>query len=320
MHKKFSLLFALFFIQNVFSADNPTIIQNYNIKTYDHEIISLYTTILKNNSSPVEKIEKISHYFVGRKYLCGALGEGCEADIDKSPLYRTDAFDCATFVSTVLAIAESNNHSEFVKNFKKIQYKNSHVAYLNRYHFIELDWNFANEKYHFLEDITRRVSPRIKMANEVIDQPNWFKHHQSETLKYFSVLPDVKVKYLLATLHQYSQDVRVRKVATTYIPLTELFSYDNNKLKPNNEVFDRIPSGTIVEIVDKTKHFKNKIGTDINIVHLGFAIRNSKELLFRHASKVHQEVVDVPLTQYLNRFYLLSNEPEKIGIHLEKVL
>ena len=44
---------------------------------------------------------------------------------------------------------------------------------------------------------------------------------------------------------------------------------------------------------------RERIGTSLNISHLGFAIWSNKKLYFRQASSQYGKIVDVPLIDYL---------------------
>src|SRR5579863_9448532 len=84
----------------------PGTVENYNYKIYNEAINQLYKTVADSHSpNLVKRLDADSRYFLNTRYLIGALGEGPEAQYDQSPLYRTDAFDCVTFVSTVIALA-----------------------------------------------------------------------------------------------------------------------------------------------------------------------------------------------------------------------
>ncbi len=52
-----------------------------------------------------QRVEAISELFLGVPYKLGALGEGPGGEFDRDPLIRFDAFDCTTFVETVMALA-----------------------------------------------------------------------------------------------------------------------------------------------------------------------------------------------------------------------
>ena len=73
--------------------------------------------------------------FLGAPYANSPLGEEIAPDTD--PLIRFDAFDCTTFVETVLANGD-------IRKLNRIRYQNGNVGFLNRNHFIETDWLHNN--------------------------------------------------------------------------------------------------------------------------------------------------------------------------------
>ena len=82
----------------------------------DNTINQLYhSQIIKPKANLAQRIDAISAQFLGKPYLLGALGEGEQGYYDSSPLYRTDAFDCETYVDTVLALIISAGYTPPVK-------------------------------------------------------------------------------------------------------------------------------------------------------------------------------------------------------------
>ncbi|MBD5400647.1 DUF1460 domain-containing protein [bacterium] len=73
----------------------------------------------------------IGDEYLGAKYILDPLGEASGYDPD--PLIRFDAFDCTTFVETVLAGGDENK-------LTKIRYADGRVDWRMRNHFIETDW------------------------------------------------------------------------------------------------------------------------------------------------------------------------------------
>src|SRR3990167_10192377 len=105
-------------------------------------IIKLYRDLTKTSKlTMVERLDIISAQFLDFPYLPGALGEGEQAYYDQSPLYRTESFDCETFVDTVLALALANTFDVFEENLRKIRYWRGVVRFTTRNHFTALDWN-----------------------------------------------------------------------------------------------------------------------------------------------------------------------------------
>jgi hypothetical protein len=286
---------------------------------FNQQITFILTQLQQPKDSLTERIRKTSAYFLGQKYKLNALGEGKNAVFDKNPLYRTDAFDCLTYVSTVLALAKANTKQEFIKNLKQLNYKEGKVNYFSRHHIMETDWNVICEKKCWLTDITSKVSSHYKVAEAVIDKASWYQRLPMETLQVlaldeFNIYPS-----LLNKLNSHIESKKPSLARTKYIPLTLLFNQDHNELYPNQTIFARIPSCCVVEIIDKNRATKDKIGTDLNIVHLGFAIRQKDQLIFRHAAR-NKEVLELPLVEYLKRYYQFTENPERVGIHVMRIL
>lgn len=108
--------------------------------------------------------------FLGARYLNSPLGE--EIAPDNDPLIRFDAFDCTTFVETVIS---DNN----LKKLNKIRYKNGQVDFLARNHFIETDWLQNNSD--IVQNVSNRYGP-VQVRSVKIDKKSWFKKvHNIET-------------------------------------------------------------------------------------------------------------------------------------------
>ncbi len=103
--------------------------------------------------------------FLGTKYINSPLGEGITPDTD--PLFRTDAFDCVTFVETVLADSD-------VTKLNQIRYKNGNVSFLDRNHFIETDWTTNNA--NLVENVSAKYA-KTAYRTVVIDKKSWFKQN-----------------------------------------------------------------------------------------------------------------------------------------------
>lgn len=106
---------------------------------------------------------QIGDEYMGAKYVNDPLGEGCAPDSD--PLIRDDAFDCTTFVETVLA------HGD-VDTLNKIRYKNGEIDFINRNHFIETDWLPNNS------NIVKNVSAQYgqtALRHVVINRAAWLR-------------------------------------------------------------------------------------------------------------------------------------------------
>ncbi len=189
------------------------------------------------------------HDFLGARYINSPLGEGCAPDSD--PLIRFDAFDCTTFVETVMA-------NDDIETLNQIRYKDGQIGFLNRNHFIESDWLVNNS------DRVQNVSAdyaQTKIRSVIIDKRSWFKK-----------------------VHNIDTDFKSVAVELEYIPYE--FAKDLN-----------IEKTMIVLFITDNADFRDKIGTDLAVVHMGLIMPNG---VLRHASSERGAVVDVPFEEYVN--------------------
>ncbi|AWN75192.1 TPA: N-acetylmuramoyl-L-alanine amidase-like domain-containing protein [Legionella anisa] len=310
-HLVFITCFFISFQSNAFDSNNTEKQANSSIEELYHRLSSM------PNSSMPDRIDWISSQFLGAPYLLGSLGEGSSARYDQFPKYRVDAFDCETYVDTVLSLAVTNSLSSFQQCINKIRYKNGTVSYLYRNHFTGLDWNQNNQHSGILKDITLTIKdqnnqPVAKIADAVINKPNWYAFKTVETIRLENA-DKAKEEKRLAELKRKGAKLEVTSEKVPYLPFTALFSEN----KPNMYLFAQIPHGAIIEIVRPNWDLSQKIGTALNISHLGFAIRNKGQLYFREASSEYGKVVDVPLIDYLNK---AQNSPTIKGINVQIIV
>ncbi len=301
----------LLMAMTVFAADQVSIIPPYNVAAYDTAIERLYA-----HQPTTQKLEYFSAAFLGQRYLNGALGEGMEGEFDQSPLYRTDAFDCMTYVSTVLALINANDLQTFKQMIKKINYKEGLVYYQNRNHFTSTDWNPNNESQGFIKDITMTIHNQnnqsiAEIDNTYINKKAWYDKKTLASIKLLSPLTIEKQQQLLARFRGLSAEVSNQEAHIPYVPLTALYDKQG---RPNQFIFDQIPTGSIIEIV---RSDWKADGTELDVSHLGFALRTKDGLVYREASLIKKEVIDIPLAEYLRKYL---NDRAFNGINIQLVL
>ncbi len=300
-------------------ADKIVILPPYVMANYDQQISQLYREIQAMTFTPLERLKVISHFFLGQPYVDGALGEGPDGYFDQSPLYRTDAFDCVTFVNTVLALWRATDLAEFKQNIVRINYANDHPDFVSRHHFLETDW-LPHNTPKWVCDITYRVmdnqqQPIAALAKTIIDKADWFRHLPASRLRYLHALPPETAQQRLTELHHQSALFTSQANELPYLPLSRLF---DEQQEPVLDYFNQIPSGVIIIIVRPDWAIEDKIGTRMNVSHLGFAWRNEKnELIFREASLLLHQVADVSLIDYLKSY--VDSETIK-GINIQNIL
>jgi len=294
-----------------------SIIPSYNMEIYDQQLQEIYSNIYTNNLS--QRITLISGAFMNTPYLLGALGEGSNAPFDQNPLYRTDAFDCVTFVDTVLAMARAKNLEQFKQVILDIRYQSSPPSFFTRAHFISIDWNTSNQKKGYIKDITDQFPVKVRITHTAINQPGWYKNLKLSNLKLISSISLMDQQQLLNELHDFSKKIQTQLSTIKYIPLSELFTRENDgTIVPNIAVFNQIPNGAIIEIIRNNWALSKRIGTDLDVSHMGFAIQDSRGLLFRNASSIHARVVDEFLIEYLQHYFIKAKNPANVGINIEQ--
>jgi hypothetical protein len=262
-----------------------------------------------------QRLERLSRQFLGRPYQWYVLGEGPRGDLDQCPLWRLDAFDCETFVTTVLALALTTTPQAYQKCFIALRYHDSQVNFKSRHHFTGRDWNHENQQHERLIDVTHQIKDRkgqsvAVMSTTLIDEAAWFARLPDERIR----LEPAALKYKnerLAQLKQQTQHLPPRWSRVPYIPLSVLFDAQQ---KPNMFLFKQIPEGAIIEIVRPNWALKDKIGTNLDVSHLGFAFYHDGQYWFRNASSLEQRVTDVPLIDYLKQ---ALSSPTIRGINLQ---
>lgn len=202
----------------------------------------------------------IGEKYVGAQYIRDPLGEEMAPDTD--PLIRFDAFDCTTFVETVLA-------DDDINKLTKIRYKDGKIGFLNRNHFIATEW-LPNNSW-LVENVSAKYG-KIAVRNVTINRSAWLKniHNisvkqplRTATLEYipYENLGDIKTEKPLIVLFVLSQSEKMYKMTGT-----DLAVYHMGFLLPNG-IFRHASSsgGGVVDIkfdeyVAKRKKMPNNIG------------------------------------------------------------
>lgn len=200
----------------------------------------------------------IGDKYMGAKYINNPLGEAVKPDTD--PLIRYDAFDCVTFIETVLA--DGN-----LDKLNKIRYADGKPDFIIRNHFIETDWLKNNS------DLVKNVSAKygkVAIRTVTIDKKNWFKTvHNINT----NFTPQtVKLEYIP---YSNAKNIRVSK------PMIVLFVINNPKIRnkigtdlaiqhmgflmPNRQLRHASRSQKRVTDIDFNKYINTKVENKNNL-------------------------------------------------------
>ncbi len=258
------------------------------------------------------RIVLIAQQFLQKPYELGALGEGPNGYFDQYPLYRLDAFDCETYVDTVLALALGNNLESFKQLMRQIRYHKGRISFTERNHFISLDWNPHNQAQGFISDITQSIYAAPSIGKAWINKPAWYHHVAAKRVRLAEAsLKETKRRIRL--LEEQGAAYKAQYACMPYIPLSALFDQHD---KPNKALFARIPQGAILEIVRPNWNLTEAIGTHLNVSHLGFVMHENNEVYFLQASSTSHQVAKVKLIDYLRE---AKKSPTIRGINLQIV-
>jgi len=110
-------------------------------------------------------------------YEDGPLGEGEGAVPDADPRCDFDRVDCVTFLEQALALAlGSGTDAAYLDTLDRIRYRNGHVDFADRNHYMVTDWIPANA--WLLEDVTATLAPgRTASVTRTIDRAAFLQGH-----------------------------------------------------------------------------------------------------------------------------------------------
>src|SRR5688572_28433887 len=96
------------------------------------------------------RVERISGAFLGRPYRINPLiGSAETREVFVSSV---DAFDCVTYVETVLSRAYARNNREFRRTLKQLRYRSGYVSWIGRNHYMT-NWIRNNIREGFVRSV-----------------------------------------------------------------------------------------------------------------------------------------------------------------------
>ena len=238
----------------------------------------------QKDQSLAERLTDVSAPFVGAPYVVSPLGEGQGQDPD--PRIRFDAFDCTTFVETVLALAFSPDLPAAEKLLDLIRYQDGQSDFVQRRHFPEAEWIPELIQAGYFEDITQKVGrTNVSLESKYIDIKVWDRRRKPRHFE----LPDSRIPKGTYALPSW-------------------------KLERALEHYQRIPPGVVLNVVRV-----NFQSVPVRVSHQGLVIQKGKTLYLRHAAdRMYHSVVDEPLRSFLWRIAQYKKWPVH-GVNLLKV-
>ena len=209
----------------------------------------------------------------------GALGEGPDGEFDRDPLIRFDAFDCTTFVETVMALSLDSDLDSAMRTLQKIRYKDGQIGYATRNHFIELDWVPNNVRAGYLRDITSDVAGRNALEiHKTISKRQWYLRKSPASLE--GGFAEDEKQRLVPKMQHLGEQFPDERATLIVLPVKAL-----------PLALANIPSGTIANLVHVDQRDKETI-----VSHQVFLIKKSDGWYVRHAASdkaVEDDPIDI---------------------------
>lgn len=266
-----------------------------------------------------DRLNFLCRFFLGRPYCLGSLGEGATGCYDQSPLFRLDCFDCVTFLNSVIALAKGKDVASFQKILVTISYKNANIQYLNRHHFMSIDWNYYNAKCGVVQDITATFVDKnnnvlMEKASALIDRASWLRFKKSRDIKLFESSARIEAD-LIQQLQSKAEQFSPVSAQISYLPLLAILDVEKKIIKEN--IMKQFPPVAIIEIVREKWNIKDAIGTELLVSHVGFTLLKQNTLMFTHASVDAGAVVQQKLSDYLVQFI---DSQSVVGVNVQGFL
>ena len=254
----------------------------------------------EGGGSYVRRVVRVSELFLALPYVLDALGEGPGAP-DSDPLSRYDAADCMTFVETTLAIAESADPRQVEERLTAIRYDGGNAAFQNRHHFFTAQWVPAQTAANRIQDITEKIiqskqtKPTEADADTSSSQISGRKNAKGKSSK---SAPAAVRHTKTVTAEQWKH-----RTAGKHFNLPEecrpIGSYDFSYIPIGRipEILDAVPTGAIFALVREDRPL-----TPFMVTHLGFVVRHSGKIWFRHAGRdLYGQIIDEECGHYITR-------------------
>jgi hypothetical protein len=103
----------------------------------DSRLVQRLLDSVKSARRADNRIELLSAQLLGRPYQSNPLIGS--AQLPEAFTARTDAYDCVTFIETVVALARSRQIHAFVKTLRYIRYASGDIAWIHRNHYMS-EW------------------------------------------------------------------------------------------------------------------------------------------------------------------------------------
>lgn len=228
--------------------------------------------------APNDRLEAATRPLLGAPYATSPLGEGRGPDPD--PRFRLDAFDCATFVETGLALAAAGGDRERAPSIlDRIRYRGP-PSFVTRRHLVTGAWLPELTQDGWLEVVRPPNARRIRFS---LTPARWRRRRIARKLD----LPEAAIPFGEYTLW--------------VLPLASV--------RPSD-----LPTPAVLSLVRVNWPLSPEL-----VTHQGLLLRIGAKVVLRHASTSARRVLDEPLDRAIARWAREERKWPIAGITVHRV-
>ncbi|MCS5490207.1 DUF1460 domain-containing protein [Algoriphagus limi] len=221
------------------------------------------------NLSIYELVVEIGKSFQGTAYVEKTL----EIPGPEQLVIDLQGVDCTTYLETVVTLARIAKMGEstfeaFENELEKVRYRNGkNEGYPSRLHYFS-DWIYVNQQKEMLQDITQAIggSPYPNKPTFMSENPQFY--------------PQLSNREFVEQLQNIEAGIGLRDYF--FIPKDQISTLES-----------QIQSGDLIAITTSI--------SNLDMVHVGFAVEQNERIHLMHASSANKEVEisEKPLHDYL---------------------
>ena len=263
-------LFLFFFVSTALQAKSQTVC-DLESRAKLEATLEKFSNSASSELAAGDLVLAVGKSFLGTPYLEKTL----EIPGKEQVVINLMGLDCTTFVESVLALVYSLKKTspqmadmeKALENFRYLQGKNT--GYGSRLHYFS-DWIYENEKagriIHLSKSLGGILSPNI---------PSFMSANPS-------AYPQLADPTHLASIHE--REVLLASRELYFIPKEKIHLIEG-----------QLQNGDILAITTPLKN--------LDVVHVGFAVKQGDRIYLMHASSVSREVEisTLPLQEYLHK-------------------
>ena len=232
-------------------------------KLFDHHLATLKADF--GSATVQQQVMGAAKLLAGIQYKDKTL----EGNQTEQLVVRLDAFDCVTYVESVLALVAclqngESTYADYQRHLTSLRYRSGKIdGYPSRLHY-SCDWAFDNGLRGNMHDVTKDIGGELR-DKEI----SFMSRHRSA----YAALAEDDAN--LAAIKTVEADINTREYY--FIPEARLRALEN-----------KIQDGDVLALTTKIEH--------LDIAHLGFAVHVKGRLHLLHASSKHGKVLVSPET------------------------